>query len=367
MRDGLKRTPLHDRHVELGARMIDFGGWDMPVFYEGIGDEHRAVRTSAGVFDVSHMGQLALTGPDAGDVLQHSLSNDVRRIAPGQAQYSLLTNEGGGIVDDLIVYRRGDEDYLLVVNAANTGAVHEQLLMDVAGRDLGLADESEATGMLALQGPAAIEVADAIRGDGAAALSGLARFGMTTADLAGVPCVVVRTGYTGEDGVEIMAPADGVATVFDAIVADDRVTPCGLGARDTLRLEVCYPLHGNDITPETNAIEAGLGWACSLETSFRGSDVLRATREAGPKRRLVPFRVTDRAVPRQGFALFADEREVGMVTSGTMSPSLDQGIGLAYVESDAASVGTVLQLDVRGRRREVEVAEKPLYPPERGT
>lgn len=367
MRDGLKRTPLHARNVELGARMIDFGGWDMPVFYEGIGDEHRAVRTSAGVFDVSHMGQLAFTGPDAHDVLQHALSGDVDRIAPGRAQYSLLTNEGGGIVDDLIVYRRGDDDYLLVVNAANTGAVHEHLLVDVAGRDLALVDESDATGMLALQGPAAIGVLDALRGDGVAPLSGVERFGMTMAEIAGVPCLVVRTGYTGEDGVEIMAPADGIATVFDAILADDRVRPCGLGARDTLRLEVCYPLHGNDISPDTNAIEAGLGWACALDTGFRGSDVLRATKETGPQRRLVPFRVTDRAVPRQGFALFAGEREVGIVTSGTMSPSLDQGIGLAYIEGDAAAVGTVLQLDVRGRRREVEVAKKPLYPPEKDT
>jgi aminomethyltransferase len=367
MKDGLKCTPLHARHVELGARMIDFGGWDMPVFYEGIGDEHQAVRTSAGVFDVSHMGQLALSGTEAHDVLQHALSNDLDRIEPGTAQYSLLTNEAGGIVDDLIVYRRGPDDYLIVVNAANAEVAHTALLLDVAGREVELANESAATGMLALQGPAAIAVLDALRADGSAPIADLARFGIVDVEVAGVPCVVVRTGYTGEDGVEIMAPAADVATVFDALLADDRVAPCGLGARDTLRLEVCYPLHGNDITPETNAIEAGLGWACALDTGFRGADVLRATKEAGPRRRLVPFRVVDRAIPRQGFALFDDAREVGMVTSGTMSPSLDQGIGLAYVEADAAAAGTSLELDVRGRRRAVEVASKPLYQHGKGT
>ena len=367
MKHGSKRTPLHARHVALGARMIDFGGWDMPVFYAGIGDEHRAVRSSAGVFDVSHMGQLGLSGGDAADVLQHALSNDVERLEVGSAQYSLLTNDRGGIVDDLIVYRRGVDDYLLVVNAGNTAAAYEHLLQDVVGRDLTYENRSDETGMLALQGPAALAVLESVWGEGNPPLAGLERFGMVDADVAGAPCVVVRTGYTGEDGVEIMAASDRIGDVFDAVMGDERVAPCGLGARDTLRLEVCYPLHGNDISAETDAIEAGLGWACALETGFRGSDALRATKEAGPRRRLAAFRVVDRAVPRQGFALFAGEREVGEVTSGTMSPSLDQGIGMGYVESDAAAVGTTLQLDVRGRRRDVEIAKKPLYPREKRT
>ncbi len=367
MREGLKRTPLHDRHVGLGARMIDFGGWDMPVFYTGIGDEHRAVRSSAGVFDVSHMGQLAVSGREARDVLQHALSADVDRLDVGQGQYSLMTNEAGGIVDDLIVYRRSPDEYLVVVNAGNTEAAYDHLLIDVAGREVGYEDRSGATGMLALQGPEAMAVLASLGGEDGAALAGIPRFGIVEAEVAGVPCLVARTGYTGEDGVEILAPADRIEAVFDAVVADSRVTPCGLGARDTLRLEVCYPLHGNDISADTNAIEAGLGWACALDTGFRGSDVLRATREAGPKRRLVAFRVVDRAVPRQGFALFDGDREVGEVTSGTMSPSLEQGIGMAYVDTDSANVGTTLQLDVRGRRRGVEIARKPLYTPEKRT
>ena len=347
--------------------MIDFGGWEMPVFYTGIGEEHRAVRSSAGIFDVSHMGQLALSGPDARDVLQHAYSNDIDRLDVGRGQYSLLTNDGGGIVDDLIVYRLAEDEYLTVVNAGNTQAAYDHLLPDTVDRDVVYEDRSAATGMVALQGPEALAVLARSWGEGSPALDTLERFAIVTADVAGVSCLVVRTGYTGEDGVEIMTPAERIGEVFDALLDDERVTPCGLGARDTLRLEVCYPLHGHDITSETNAIEAGLGWVCALDTGFRGSDVLRATKEQGPKRKLVAFRVVDRAIPRQGFALFAGEREVGEVTSGTMSPSLDLGIGLAYVEVGSAGDGTRLELDVRGRRRDVEIARKPLYPPRERT
>jgi aminomethyltransferase len=353
----LRETPLHARHVSLGARMVPFAGWSMPVQYTGVIEEHRAVRSAAGVFDVSHMGRFEVTGDDAEAGLQRLLSNDLSSLEPGSAQYSLLTNEAGGIVDDLIVYRR-DDGYLLVVNAANRTVDLEHLRAGLPG-SLAVADDSDSTAMLALQGPESL-----------ALLAGLAEraFELETAppfswgelEIAGVECIVARTGYTGELGVELIAPSAHAEAVWDALTGAG-ATPCGLGARDTLRLEVCYPLHGNDIGPDTNAIEAGLGWVCARDREFTGSDVLRRTRESGPRRRLVAFRMTERAIPRAGCEILDGGDIVGRVTSGTMSPSLGEGIGMGYVPTGLSEQGSAIVIDVRGRRYGAEIATKPLY------
>jgi aminomethyltransferase len=330
----------------------------MPVQYSGVIDEVAAVRTAAGVFDVSHMGQLQVGGNDAHAFLQRVLSNDLDRLSTGEAQYTLLTNDRGGIVDDLIAYRR-EGGYLLVVNAGNRDIdmahLSEQLPVGAT-----LLDESDAHGMLALQGPAALAQLSPLC-EGIDPLSS-APFTFAEARVAGVPCTVARTGYTGEPGVELICPATQVVELWDALIEAGAV-PCGLGARDALRLEVCYPLHGQDITPETNAIEAGLGWVCARDKEFTGSDVLARTRADGPERQLVALRMDEeRAVPRPGcFILDGEGAVAGEVTSGTFSPTLQRGIGLGYVPSPLASPDTALAVDVRGRTRPAHTARKPLY------
>jgi aminomethyltransferase len=342
----LRRTPLHDRHVALGARMVPFAGWEMPVQYEGVIPEHRAVRTDAGVFDVSHMGELEVEGPTARDLLQGTLSNDVDKLAPGQAQYTLLTTESGGIIDDLIVYRVGEHRYLLVVNASNREAAYSWLKEhELRGSDV--RDVSDEYGLLAVQGPRALE---------RLGLEPAKPFTWAMGEIDGVEVMVNRTGYTGEEGVELGCMDDDAPALWDAIVARG-VTPCGLGARDTLRLEVCFPLHGNDIDAEHDAISAGLGWACALETEFTGVERLRELKEQGPERKLVPFVMTEKAIPRQGMAIEAG----GVVTSGSLSPMLDVGIGLGYVPAAQSKRGTELVIDVRGRPRRAEVVKKPIY------
>ena len=346
----LLRTPIYERHVALGARMVPFAGYEMPVQYEGVIPEHKAVRTGAGAFDVSHMGEIHVDGPTAQEFLRAMLSNDVDRLADGEAQYTLLTNEAGGIIDDLIVYRLGHGQFYLVVNASNRTAVYGWL-KEREPRGCEVRDASDEYGLVAVQGPRA-----------------LARLGLPEApafthamsELDGIEVMVARTGYTGEDGVELCCAEDDSVALWDAIV-ERGVTPCGLGARDTLRLEVCYPLHGNDITPKTDAISAGLGWACALDTSFTGADMLRRIKDEGPTRRLVPFVMEERAVPRQGMTIEGG----GEVTSGTHSPMLDQGIGLAYVPAASATPETQLGIDVRGKPRRARVVKKPIYRKER--
>jgi aminomethyltransferase len=343
----LRRTPLYDRHVAAGARIVPFAGWEMPVQYEGIIPEHRAVRTHAGVFDVSHMGQLELRGPGALGFLQGALSNDLDRIAAGQAQYTLLLDERGCPIDDLIAYRLGDDHVLLVVNASRVDDDREWLAEAVPG-DVQLDDRSEELAMLALQGPESLRLVQ---------LPELAPFGFARAEVAGVPAIVARTGYTGEPGVELIVESGRAVELWDALIAAG-ATPAGLGARDTLRLEVCYPLYGNDLDREHTALEAGLGWVCALDAKdFVGAAALRAQREAGGYDRLVAFRALDRGVPRQRMPIVPQ----GVVTSGTMSPSLGIGIGMGYVPATSAMPGTRLEIDVRGRRLPVEVAKKPLY------
>jgi glycine cleavage system T protein (aminomethyltransferase) len=346
MPETLLHTPLHDRHVELGAKMVPFAGWDMPVQYEGVIPEHRAVRTDAGVFDVSHMGELEVEGPQARELLQGALSNDLDRLAPGDAQYTLLTNEDGGIVDDVIVYRLGDCFYLLVVNAANRETDYAWLKeREMRGSDV--RDVSDDCALLAVQGPRAIE---------RLGLPEAKAFTFAEETVDGVEVMVNRTGYTGEDGCELLCMSEDATRLWDAVL-ERGVVPCGLGARDTLRLEVCYPLHGNDIGPDTDAISAGLGWACALDTGFEGADVLRRIKEEGPERRLVAFVMEDKAIPRQGMSIEGG----GEVTSGSHSPMLEAGIGMGYVPIAQAQPGTELTIDVRGKPRRARVVKKPIY------
>ena len=334
----LRRTPLFERHAALGARLVPFAGWEMPVQYTSIGEEHRAVRTGAGVFDVSHMGQLRLAGAGAHDYLQARLSNDLDRIGAGGAQYTLLTNEQGGIVDDLIAYRRGDDDYLLIVNAANVEPDHSALAE--------AEDVSSEWALLAVQGPEALSRIDVE----------VEPFTFREDDVLGVQCLVAGTGYTGERGCELGCSPDDAARLWEAILARG-VTPCGLGARDTLRLEVCYPLHGNDITPERTPIEAGLGWACALQKDFTGVAVLRRQKDEGTAEKLVALVMEDPGIPRAGMRI----EEGGEVTSGTMSPSLGKAIGLGYVSASRAEPGTELTVDLRGRPRAARIVKKPFY------
>jgi aminomethyltransferase len=346
MAQTLQRTPLHDRHVALGARMVPFAGWEMPVQYEGVIPEHRAVRSDAGVFDVSHMGELEVEGPRAHELLQATLSNDLDRIEPGQAQYTLLTNERGGILDDLIAYKLDEHRYLLIVNASNREADFRWLKeREIPGSDV--RDVSDEYALLAVQGPRAIE---------RLGLPSAPAFTFAEAEVDGIPCMVNRTGYTGEDGCELLAMADDAVRLWDGVL-ERGIVPCGLGARDTLRLEACFPLHGNDITPDTDAISAGLGWCCRLEKEFTGAQPLREVKARGPERKLVPFVMEDKAVPRQGMPIDGG----GEVTSGTHSPMLDRGIGLGYVPAASATPDAAIVVDVRGRARRGRVVTKPIY------
>src|SRR5512132_1397478 len=342
----LLKTPLYERHVALGARLVPFAGWEMPVQYEGVIPEHRAVRTDSGAFDVSHMGEFLVEGPGARAFLQTVLSNDLDKIGAGKAQYTLLTNEHGGIVDDLIGYELSPERFLLIVNAANREPDFAWLEERLPG-EVELRDVSDEYALIAVQGPRALE---------RLGLREAPAFTFAEGEVGGVACTVNRTGYTGEQGVELLVEAGAAPELWDRVL-ERGVVPCGLGARDTLRLEVCYPLHGNDITAETDAISAGLGWACSLDKEFTGADELRRIKADGPERKLAPFVMEEKAVPRAGMAIEGG----GEVPAGTHSPMLDQGIGMGYVQVEQAAPGTELTIDVRGRPRRARVVTKPIY------
>ena len=352
----MQQTPLHDRHVAAGAKLVPFAGWEMPVQYPaGIRAEHQAVRERVGVFDVSHMGEIETRGPGALDLLQRILSNDVARIAVGGAQYSVLCRDDGGVLDDLFTYRLADDRYLTVTNAANHAKDLAWFRAQAEGRDgVEVVDRAADYAMLAVQGPRARGLVAGLADGGADALPG--RFKTAEATVAGVPVLVCGTGYTGEDGVELLlAPGDAPA-VWDALLAGG-AEPVGLGARDTLRLEVCFHLYGNDLMESRGPIAAGLGWCCKEETGFVGAEAVAAERAAGPRELLAPFAFTGAGIPRQGNAVVGG----GEVTSGTMSPSLGVGIGMAYLPPEKAVPGTEIEIDVRGKVRPAVVQEKPLY------
>jgi aminomethyltransferase len=353
--DALRRTPLYERHVELGAKVVPFAGWEMPVTYEGIREEHSAVRTHAGMFDVSHMGEVEVEGPGALAFLQRVLSNDVGKVEVGGAQYSCLCNEEGGVLDDLFAYRLGGDRYLIVTNSANHEADLAWLGRWSRDFEVTVRDVADRYAMLAVQGPHARAIVSRALG-----VELPVRMRVATARIGARPALVCGTGYTGEDGVELLLDPE-VAPPIWAELLDAGVVPCGLGARDTLRLEVCFHLHGNDLSPERNPIEAGLGWCCAEETGFVGAEpIARACRE-GTAERLAPFEIEGPGIPRQGNPVLAGGETAGEVTSGTFSPSLEHGIGMAYVRADLAEPGTEVEIDVRGKHRPARIASKPLY------
>jgi glycine cleavage system T protein (aminomethyltransferase) len=351
----LKRTPLYEAHIEAGAKLVDFAGWEMPVEYEGIRAEHLNVRGACGVFDVSHMGEIATEGPEAADLLQRLLSNDVSKINLGGSQYSCLCREDGGVLDDLFTYRLGDEQYLTVTNAANHQRDLEWFEAHAVEFNVQVRDRIDDFAMLAVQGPEAREIVGRLANGELPA-----RFRTEELTVAGSPALVCGTGYTGEDGVELLLAPEAARTVWDALLGGG-ASPAGLGARDTLRLEVNYCLYGNELTEARTPIEAGLGWAVKEDTGFVGSEACRRVREEGPTDVLEPFVLTSSGIPRQTNPIVLGDEPVGIVTSGTMSPSLEVGIGMGYVRSDLADPGTLIEIDVRGRHRPAEIRERPLY------
>jgi aminomethyltransferase len=352
----LKRTPLHDRHVAAGAKLVPFAGWEMPVQYGGIREEHMAVRERAGIFDVSHMGELETAGPGAEELLQRLLSNDVSKIAERGAQYSVLCNEQGGVLDDLFTYRLGPDRFLTVTNASNHESDRAWFERHASGHDATVTDRIADFAMLAVQGPDARAIVGSLA-DGELPR----RFTTKEMTVAGARnTLVCGTGYTGEDGVELLVAPDRAAAVWDAVVAAG-ATPAGLGARDTLRIEACFHLYGNDLTEDRNPIEAGLGWCCKEETGFIGADAVKAAREHGTAEKLVPFAITGQGIARQGNPVLGG----GVVTSGTLSPVLGYGIGMAYLPRDRTEPRTPFEIDVRGKTRTAEVRTKPLIPEER--
>ena len=350
------RTPLYDRHVALGGRMVDFGGWDLPQQYTSIRDEHLAVRKAAGLFDVSHMGRFRVTGSESFDFLQGIVTNDLGRIKSGTAQYNLLCKDDGGIVDDLIVYW-GDEAFFVVVNASNR---EKDLawMQDHAPTGVQIEDQTFELALIALQGPKAEELMPST------GLQDLPYFGFRAGEVAGVAGMISRTGYTGEDGFEIFVPSDRVGEVWDAILErgrTDGALPAGLGARDAARLEAALRLYGNDMDETVNPYEAGLGWAVKLEKDFVGRDALAKVRQDGPRRTLVGIKTKPGDIPRHGAAVIGDASRSGQVTSGTHSFFLGHPIALAMVEVPSFRVGDRVAVEVRGREAEAEVVRLPFY------
>lgn len=368
---GLRETALKDRHIALGARMVPFAGWFMPVQYTGILDEHRAVRTQAGLFDLGHMGQVRVEGPDALAFLQLVTTNDVSVLTPGDAQYSLLPNEQGGVIDDIIVYRlEGEGSYFVVINAANRDKDVAWLLTRRAALDqldLTVEDVSDSLGMVAIQGPNAERIVQQLT---VFPLETIGGFQSRAAVVAGIPLLMARTGYTGEDGFEFYPQQDQTAALWDALMAEGKghgLAPIGLGARDTLRLEARMPLYGNELADDISPLEAGLGWAVKLNKGdFIGRDAIAAQKEQKVPRKMVGFRLTERAgSARHGYAVQQDGKIVGVVTSGGHSPSLGDEIGLALIDSEAAGVGKPLQIIIRGRAVNAEQVKLPFYRRER--
>jgi aminomethyltransferase len=360
----LKKTPLNARHRAHGARMVEFGGWDMPVEYTGIIDEHMAVRTQAGLFDVSHMGQIEIAGPDALAAVQWISSNDASRLAVGQIQYSALTTPEGTFVDDILVYRMGDQHFMLVVNAGNIMKDHEWIRARVAERagDVSVVNASSRYALIAIQGPKAEAILQRLT---AIELPAIKYYWFANGEVAGVRVTVSRTGYTGEDGFEVFVPPAQAEHVWNALLdagAADGIKPCGLGARDTLRLEASMRLCGSDMDEHTTVIEAGLGWIVGWKKGdFLGSDVLRAQKSGTLERKLVGFEMQDRAIARHGHKVMAGDDEIGVVTSGTQTPFLKKSIGLAMVPVSRSEPGTALHIDIRGRRVNAVVVPEPFY------
>ena len=356
----LLRTPLFDVHKALGAKMVPFAGWEMPVQYPGgILAEHRAVREDAGIFDVCHMGEFEVTGPDRNAFVNRVTTNDVAALAPGQVQYSAFLNEKGGVVDDCTVYRFEDK-VMLVVNAANIDKDWEHVVAQKKGANVRIRNVSDAVGLLALQGPRSEAI---LQPHTETILRDIGYYRFATGRVAGAGCFISRTGYTGEDGFELYCRAQDAVTLWEALAGPGRATPIGLGARDTLRLEVGYALYGNDIDDETTPLEAGLGWITRIDKGapFMGEAALKQQKLAGVQRRLVGFRMVGKGIPRHGMPTLVEGVACDVVRSGTMSPSLGYAIGTTYLPTSHAAVGSRFQVDIRGEALEAEVVKRPFY------
>jgi aminomethyltransferase len=355
----MRRTPLFEKHEALGAKMVPFAGYEMPIQYEGIVAEHRAVRGRAGLFDLSHMGEFFFKGRGAGATIDRLVSSDIAGLAVGQARYGLLTNERGTIVDDVIVYRISDGEYMMVVNAANIAKDRAHVLAHL-NEDVALDDRSYSTALVAIQGPHA---ADILAAETDADVRSLPSFGVTQGRVAGARATLARTGYTGEDGFEVFVANADAPKVWDALLVAGRaegIRPIGLGARDTLRLEARFSLYGNDIDETTDPIEAGLGWTCKLDKDFTGRDVIAAKKAEGPKRKIAGL-VVEGGVARHGHEMTQDGAVVGRVTSGTYGPTVEKNIALAYVPTPLSKVGTALGVRIRGKDVPATVVKTPFY------
>ncbi len=358
----LRRTPLFDAHQKLGGKLVPFAGWELPVQYSGVIAEHNAVRTQAGLFDVSHMGEVFVTGPEAEVALDWLTCNSVKKLTDGKAQYSALLNERGGVIDDVIIYRFSAERYLVCVNASNAEKDFEWMLSRNK-HQAKIENHSSAWGQIALQGPRAVEIADAL--PFSRKIGDTPYFGFAEVEFLGSPVIAARTGYTGEDGFEFFVPSETTVALWEKILAAGQahgLMPAGLGARDSLRLEACYPLHGHELGEDINALESGLGWIVKFEKGdFIGRTALWEVKERGVARALVGFVVADAGIARQGDRVFLGDGQVGIVTSGTKTPTLNQALGLALVETKAAPVGTELLIEVRGKKLKASVVKKPFY------
>ncbi len=360
----LRRTPLHDRHVRAGGRIVPFAGWEMPVQYKGIVDEHQAVRTACGVFDVSHMGELELSGEYAAQVVDYLITNDASKLVDGQALYTCACKEDGGILDDLIIYRAAQDRWMIVCNASN----HEKMaahFKKAAENHCEFKDRSDETALIALQGPKAFEVLDRAGAD-AAKLRELKSFHFRDAVVANIRCTVARTGYTGEDGVEIFCAWNDAPALWDQLMelgSSLGIKPAGLGARDTLRLEARLSLYGNDIDETTNPLEAGLGWVVKLDKAqFLGKEALAAIKQKPLPRKLVGFEVTGRGIARHGYPLRdASGKEIGICTSGSPGPTVGKNIGLGYLPAEMSAIGTTFLVDCRGKNVDAVVVKTPFY------
>jgi len=360
----LRQTPLHELHRELGARLVPFAGYEMPIQYTSILDEHRAVRNSVGLFDLSHMGELEVRGPGAADFLRHAVVSDPASLEIGAAQYSMACDPSGGVIDDLIVYRLDAERFLVVCNASNRDAVsaHLATLLDDSGHEATLTDLSDQFALVAPQGPRAAEL---LSGLTELDLSGLANYRSVEGTVAGIECLVARTGYTGEDGFELFCEASRGRELWESLAAQGAelgVQACGLGARDTLRLEAGMPLYGNELDRETNPYEVNFGRVVKLEKGdFVGSDALRAIEQDGPRRRLVGLEMIDNAIPRAGYEVRRDGQAVGRVTSGTLSPTLGARIAMAMLPADLWAIGNEFEVVVRDRPYRSQQVKLPFY------
>ena len=359
----LKKTPLHARHLASGAKMVAFGGWDMPLEYSGIADEHMAVRTRAGLFDVSHMGEIEIAGKDALAAVQRLLSNDAAALGVGQAQYSGLLTAEGTFLDDLVVYRLAPQHFLLVVNAGNIDADYLWIAAQITSfGDVVAVNASSRYALLSAQGPAALEVLQTLT---SVELQGIGSYRFAHGEVANVRATISRTGYTGEDGFEMFVPPQSADRLWQAILAAGRhvdLLPAGLGARDTLRLEAGMRLHGQDIDQTATPIEAGLSWIVGWKKdAFNGAAALREQKSRGPIRKLIGFELLDRGIARPGCEAFAGEATIGVVTSGTQTPFLKKSIGMAYLSIDRTKPGTQFEVDIRGRRVHARVLALPFY------